>query len=209
MNSPDSSDDQKGTSSSKSRYSPKELADLSIFEQHVASGEIKFHSRGSAPEPELPGSNRKPRFGTVFRSNPGLLIILVDILLVILVLTLVFPFIRPGSDVDNFAGYSFSLHGYVNEGSVYTSLMSQPNPSEIAEGSSAKGAFQIEFRILESDTRVQTELVPFTVEDALDTRILRKEIELPEDMQDTSAVRIRTTISVGEESVILEKKMRQ
>ncbi|MDZ7795148.1 MAG: hypothetical protein U5P10_16100 [Spirochaetia bacterium] len=208
MNSPDSSEPQNG-SSSESQYSAKELADQSIFEQHVASGEIKFHSRGSAPEPELPGASRKPRFGTVFRSNPGLLIILVDILLVILVLTLVFPFIRPGSSVDNFGGYSFSLHGYLNEGAVYTSLMLQPNPSEIEAGSSAKGAFQIEFRILESDTRIQTELVPFTEEETLDTRILRKKIELPHELQGTPAVRIRTTISLGEESVTLEKKMRQ
>lgn len=209
MNSPDGSEDQKASPSSKSRFSAKELADQSVFEQHVASGEIKFHSRGNAPEPELPGSSRKLRFGTVFRSNPGLLIILVDILLVLLVLTLVFPFIRPGSDVDNFKGYSFSLHGYLNEGAVYTSLMSQPNPSEIAAGSSAKGTFQIEFRILESDTRVQTELAPFTEQETLDTRILREQIELPEDMQDASAVRVRTTISLNEESVTLEKKMRQ
>ncbi|HKK65294.1 MAG TPA: hypothetical protein VJ967_05505 [Clostridia bacterium] len=208
MNSPDSSEPQNG-SSSESRYSAKELADQSIFEQHVASGEIKFHSRGSAPEPELPGPKRKPRFGTVFRSNPGLLIILVDILLVILVLTLVFPFIRPGSSVENFGGYSFSLHGYLNEGAVYTSLLLQPNPSEITVGNSAKGAFQIEFRILESDTRVQTELVPFTEEETLDTRILRKKIELPNELQDNSAVRLRTTISLGKESVTLEKKMRQ
>ena len=209
MNSPDSADPQKDTPSPKSRYSAKELADQSVFEQHVASGEIKFHSRGSAPEPELPGASRKPRFGTVFRSNPGLLIILVDILLVILVLTLVFPFIRPGSEVDNFAGYSFSLHGYLNEGAAYTSLMLQPNPSEIAEGGLAKEPFQIEFRILESDTRVQTEFVPFTEGETLDSRILRKKIELPEDMQGTSAVRMRTTIKLGEERVTLEKKMRQ
>ncbi len=208
MNSPDSGDPQKG-SSSESRYSAKELADQSVFEQHVASGEIKFHSRGSAPEPELPGSSRKQRFGTVFRSNPGLLIILVDILLVILVLTLVFPFIRPGSDVNNFGGYSFSLHGYLNEGAVYTSLMLQPNPSEIAVGNLAKEVFQIEFRILESDTRVQAEFAPFTEGETLDTQILRKKIELPEDMQGTSAVKLRSTISLGEESVTLEKKMRR
>ena len=209
MNPPDSADPQKGSPSSEPRYSAKELADQSVFEQHVASGEIKFHSRGSAPEPELSGASRKPRFGTVFRSNPGLLIILVDILLVILVLTLVFPFIRPGSEVDNFAGYSFSLHGYLNEGAAYTSLMLQPNPSEIAEGGLAKEPFQIEFRILESDTRVQTEFVPFTEGETLDSRILRKKIELPEDMQGTSAVRMRTTIKLGEERVTLEKKMRQ
>ncbi|MCF7913632.1 MAG: hypothetical protein K9L66_00540 [Spirochaetaceae bacterium] len=209
MNSPDHADPQKGPPSTESRYSAKELADQSVFDQHVASGEIKFHSRGSAPEPELPGASRKPRFGTVFRSNPGLLIILVDILLVILVLTLVFPFIRPGSEVDNFEGYSFSLHGYLNAGAVYTSLMLQPNPSEIAEGGLAKEPFQIEFRILESDTRVQTEFVPFTEGETLDSRILRKKIELPEDMQEASAVRIRAAIKLGEESVTLEKKMRQ
>jgi len=209
MNPPDSADPQKGSPSSEPRYSAKELADQSVFEQHVASGEIKFHSRGSAPEPELTGASRKPRFGTVFRSNPGLLIILVDILLVILVLTLVFPFIRPGSEVDNFAGYSFSLHGYLNEGAAYTSLMLQPNPSEIAEGGLAKEPFQIEFRILESDTQIQTEFVPFMEGEALDSRILRRIIELPEDMEETSAVRVRATIKLGEERVTLEKKMRQ
>ncbi len=191
------------------KESDRGLSDQRIFEQKVASGEIKYHSREDSPKPQSEGPNRKLRFGGVFRKNPTLLIILVDIILVLLVLTLVFPLIRPGAEKENFLGYSLSLHGYLYEGNVVVSVVMQPNPSYLIENGVPKQAFEIEFRILETDTRVQTQFVPVQGEAQIDTHLVRQQVPLPEQNESLDDVRVRATIEYGEERVILEKKLRQ
>lgn len=184
----------------------KELDDQGEFQKRIASGEIKYHSRDTAPEADKTAPRHKIRFGGVFRSNPTLLIVLVDIILVLLILLIVFPLIRPDSGVDNFEGYALSLHGYLNAGAVHVSLVVQPNPTKIAE---TGGPLEIEFRVLESDTRVQAAFATADAANRLDTRIVRERIELPPEYKTDEAVSVRATVSSGEERVTLEKKMRQ
>lgn len=198
-----------GGTSKEAGERDSELSDQRIFEQRVASGEIKFHSRTEKPEPEPREGRRKVRFGAVFRNNPTLLIVLVDIIVVLLVLTLVFPLIRPKAEDENFLGYSLSLHGYLHEGKVHTGLVVQPDPSYLAAHEYQEEAFQIEFRILETDTRVHEEFQPAHEGGEYSTSIIRKIIPLPEARVDLSNVRLRVTIDAGEESTTLEKKMRQ
>ncbi|GEM_PF-2431969 len=203
----DSGDAGEGSKAAEGMVS--ELSDQRIFEQRVASGEIQFHSRSGKPEPEPQEGRRKVRFGGVFRNNPTLLIVLVDILVVLLVLTLVFPLIRPGAEDENFLGYSLSLHGYLHEGKVHAGLVVQPNPSYLAENGYPEEAFQIEFRILETDTRVNEEFLPAQEGGEYRSSIVRKIIPLPEEQLDLTDVRLRVTLGSDEESTTLEKKMRQ
>ena len=183
-----------------------ELEEEGEFQKRIASGEIKYHSRDTVPEPDKSAPRNKLRFGGVFKSNPTLLIILVDIILVLLILLIVFPLIRPDSEVDDFEGYAFSLHGYLHEGAVHVSLVVQPNPTKIAETGEP---LEIEFRVLESDTRIKTTFDTTDPVSRRDTQIVRERIELPPEYVDDEAVSVRASINDGEERVTLEKKMRQ
>src|SRR6056297_1500752 len=93
----------------RNRMSPIEkqhdLGNESDFQNRVTSGEIKYHSRDSAPEPVTDPQTRKLHVGGAFKNNPTLLIILLDIMLVLVILLIVFPLIRPNSEADNFMGY--------------------------------------------------------------------------------------------------------
>ncbi len=184
-----------------------QLDDQHEFQKRVASGEIRYHSRDTAPQPDKDAPRRKISFGGVFKKNPTLLIILLDIILVLVILVIVFPLIRPDSEVENFLGYEISLHGYLLEEAVQVSLVLQPLPSRL---DSSGGELQIEFRVLESDSRVQTSFTPLSShEGRLDTKIVREQIELPGEYATAEELRVRATVSGGEERVTLEKKMRQ
>lgn len=184
-----------------------ELEDQQEFQQRVAAGEIRYHSRDTAPQPDKEAPRRKISFGGVFKKNPTLLIILFDIILLLVILVIVFPLIRPDNEVESFMGYDISLHGFLLESEVQVSLVLQPNPSKMDESAEA---LQIEFRVLESDDRVRTALAPVTREGArLDTRIVRERIELPAEYQGVENISVRAIIHGGQESVTLEKKMRQ
>ncbi|MFW5712001.1 MAG: hypothetical protein ACOCZA_08625 [Spirochaetota bacterium] len=184
-----------------------EFDDQNEFQKRVVSGEIKYHSRDAAPEPESEAPRRKLRFGGVFKNNPTLLIILLDIVLVLVILVIVFPLIRPDSEVDNFLGYEISLHGYLNQGEVQVSLVMQPNPSRLM---TTAEELQIEFRVLESNSSVQTSITTAAAgAKSLETRIVRERIVLPNEYETAEEVSIRATISGSEERLTLEKKMRQ
>ncbi|MFW6208218.1 MAG: hypothetical protein ACOC2R_04935 [Spirochaetota bacterium] len=184
-----------------------EFDDQNEFQKRVVSGEIKYHSRDAAPEPESEAPRRKLRFGGVFKNNPTLLIILLDIVLVLVILVIVFPLIRPDSEVDNFLGYEISLHGYLNQGEVQVSLVMQPNPSRLM---TTAEELQIEFRVLESNSSVRTSITTAAAgAKSLETRIVRERIVLPNEYETAEEVSIRATISGSEERLTLEKKMRQ
>ncbi len=184
-----------------------ELDDSNEFQKRVASGEIRYHSRDAAPEPEREPPQRRLRVGGVFKKNPTLLIILLDIVLVLVILVIVFPLIRPDSEVDNFLGYEISLHGYLNEGEVQVSLVMQPNPSKL-EASTEN--LQIEFRVLESNSTVQTSIATAAAgSENLETRIVRERIVLPNDYGTAEELSVRATLSGSKERLTLEKKMRQ
>ncbi len=183
-----------------------DIDDQGEFQKRIASGEIKYHSRDAAPAADRAAPRHKVRFGGAFKNNPTLLIILVDIILVLLILLIVFPLIRPDSELDDFEGYAFSLHGYLHERAVHVSLVVQPNPPKSAETGEP---LEIEFRVLESDTRVQFSFDTAGGENRRDTRIVRERIELPPEYETNAAVSVRATIIAGEERVTLEKKMRQ
>ena len=156
-----------------------EFDDQNEFQKRVASGEIRYHSRDAAPEPEREAPQRKLRFGGVFKNNPTLLIILLDIVLVLVILVIVFPLIRPDSEVDNFMGYEISLHGYLNQGEVQVSLVMQPNPSKL-EASAEE--LQIEFRVIKSNSGINTSIATAAAgADGLETRIVRERIVLPNE----------------------------
>ncbi len=184
-----------------------EFDDQNEFQKRVASGEIRYHSRDAAPEPGREAPQRRLRFGGVFKNNPTLLIILFDIVLVLVILVIVFPLIRPDSEVDNFLGYEISLHGYLNRGEVQVSLVLQPNPSMLM---ATAEELQIEFRVLESNSSVQTSIATVAAgAESLETRIVRERIVLPNEYKTAEEVSIRATLSGSEERLTLEKKMRQ
>ena len=93
--------------------------------EKAVPGELRYHSRNEPPEPREQKRGFRNR-GGVFKSNPTLLLIVIDIFVIILVLVFLLPFLRPGASEDDFFGFSFSLHGYLYRNTAHMSVIIQP-----------------------------------------------------------------------------------
>jgi len=174
--------------------------------EQIIPGELHYYSRSEPPRPEEQRGRNKGR-GGVFRNNPSLLIILIDIIVVVLVLVFLLPFIRPGSSEDDFKGYSFSLHGYVHEGKAYTSIIVQSaGVRESVDRPEQKktDTFVIQVRVLDTDREDTFYFKPG--ETAENTLVYRSSFAIPAD-NDENSVRVRCTVVLGDKALTLEKKL--
>jgi hypothetical protein len=185
-------------------------------------GEMHYHSRSEAPHPEERKRGLKKRSG-IFRNNPSLLLILIDIIVVVLVLVFLLPFLRPDSSNDDFQGYSFSMHGYLYRQTAHVSVIIQrAGPTEEA-GSAGSGApdantvgpgeagtagndFVIQIRALNTGTE-ETHYFRPGLETA-ETAVVRSVFDIGNEI-DEDGITIRCEIFRNGESITLEKKLKE
>lgn len=182
--------------------------------------ELHFHSRETPPEPEDYRTGAKKR-GGVFKNNPSLILILVDIVVVLLVLIILLPLLRYDSRVEDFSGYDFSLHGYLDGKVACLSVTAQPDfapvgPAEIddpaesaapvgpAEGGNAAPSGEMEkysliLSVLDTDLQEEMELS----RDGR-ARILRAQFTVPETAW-KEKIYFQCRISLGEKTVTLQR----
>ncbi len=165
-------------------------------------GEMHYHSRTDAPRPQEAKRGLKKRSG-IFRNNPSLLLILIDIIVVVLVLVFLLPFLRPDSSEDNFQGYSFSMHGYLYEQTAHVSVIIQSaGPAE--EDRSSGNAFIIQLRAVDTDREETHYFRP--EQDSGDTAVVRSVFDIGSEI-DENGIRIRCEIFRNGQSITLEKKL--
>jgi len=166
--------------------------------------ELHFHSREEAPSPD-DYSRKKNRKRGIFKNNPSLLIILVDIVVVVLVMLFLIPFLRHDSRVDDFHGYDFSLHGYLHNGMAYASVTAQPeySPSELSKspGGEELPGFIVTLKI--RDTELEEEL---ELKKTGEPNILRAQFQLPGTMDDKD-IYIWAEVAHKGDSVTLQRKL--
>jgi hypothetical protein len=176
--------------------------------REILPEELHYHSRSEPPSPEENARRRKEGRKGVFRSNPSLLIILIDIGVVVLVILFLLPFLQPKGSVEDFHGYSFALHGYAHSAQATVSVVIQPAgavPSADSDG--AKAGFVLQMRILKADSGEA--VLKFAPKDLSDEPlVLRHEFAIPPEMRDNKVV-VRCDIFHGSDSVVLEKKLVQ
>lgn len=169
--------------------------------------ELHFHSRETPPEPEDYRTGTGKR-GGVFKNNPSLILILIDIVVVLLVLIILLPLLRYDSRVEDFSGYDFSLHGYLDGTVIYLSVTAQPDfaPVESAEGGSASPSGEMEkYKLILSihgtDLKEEVEL-------SRDGRaqILRARFALPETAL-KEKIHLQCRIILGDKSVTLQRTL--
>lgn len=173
-------------------------------------GEMHYHSRSEAPRPEERKRGLKRRSG-IFKNNPSLLLILIDIIVVVLVLVFLLPFLRPASSNDDFQGYSFSMHGYLYKQTAHVSVIIQPaGPTELA-GTAGSGApdgndFVIQIRALDTGTEETHYFRPGP--EASETAVVRSVFDIGNEI-DENGIRFRCEIFRNGESITLEKKLKE
>lgn len=181
-----------------------------------------YHGRGVSEE--FAGGSGAARskgglFG-VFRNNPSLMIILVDIMVIVLVLTLVLPFIRRKSSVDNFAAHDLSLHGFVYGEKATVSLIITSVPgdsvSTVSEGAAKEAAgkegaakeelsplFSIRFILLDKEGEPAVERkVEARPPELGKSRVVRVELDNP-----GASKKVRVEVRYEGEDVSLQKEL--
>jgi len=176
-------------------------------EQAVPGG-LHYHSRSGPPDPHEYQKSGKIRIGGIFRNNPSLLLILVDIIVVLLVMMFLLPFLRPGASKDNFFGYAFSLHGYIYGDTASVSLIIQ-NTGKPSRGwknpeTDKEGTFIVNIRVADTDLEETQYFRPGEEKD--DTVVLRSKFEMNGKIFD-NGIRIKCKIFQGGKTVTLEKKL--
>lgn len=170
--------------------------------REVLPEELHYHSREAPPEPDeyRKGSGRR---GGVFKNNPSLILILVDIVVVVLVLIILLPLLRYDSRAEDFEGYDFSLHGYIDGQTAYLSVTAQPVSAPLAAECETSCENQEKYRlkiaVLDTDLEEELELC----RDG-QARILRTSFPVP-GLGKEKKLYIRCVISLGERSVTLER----
>lgn len=176
---------------------------------HGDGGALHYHGRGVNETYDSDfGShkNKKRRGGLfgVFRNNPSLMIILVDIIVILLVLTIVIPFIGKKSSEENFDGYELSLHGFMYENTVTLSLVVTALPGEESspegEGEALSVHFSLKTESGEELSRDTLEVVPPVTGES---KIVR--LELPAEGSEEVEY-ISAEIQRGDESISLQKR---
>lgn len=186
-----------------------------------AEGPRIYHGRrnpeedsGGAESGGSRGRDRSP-FGGIFKGNPMLLIVLVDILLIFLVAGILYPILSPGSGTADIAGYSFSLNGYREGGWAYVNVTvertGESSEAAAAEGKGKKDGrdpaeeggeelpqIAIAFSIPETGTRSRHVIVPPR---RGDPRIVRGRLAAE------GAGRVRAEIRFAGEKAVLEKDL--
>ena len=181
-------------------------------------GEMHYHSRSEPPRPQEPKRGLKRKSG-IFRNNPSLLLILIDIIVVVLVLVFLLPFLQPGSSKDDFQGYSFSMHGYLYEQTAHVSVIIQSaGPQQAVNGSTdesaagpeeagaAGNAFVIQLRVLDTDKEETLYFRPGG--EAGETAVVRSVFDIGSEI-DENGIRIRVEIFRDGRSITLEKKLKE
>jgi hypothetical protein len=185
-------------------------------------GPFVYHGRGLPQEEEAAGKRRGGLFGGIFRGNPILLMVMADIVIIVLIGGFLYPFLRARQDAASIAGYSFTLHAYLEEGSIYANVVVERSDAPPAEGEgeeplkstesggdSGKQAAEqsaelpemvVIFRIPETGVRSRHGILPPR---AGDPRIVRSRIEAGK------AQEVRAEIRFAGETVELQKALEQ
>lgn len=169
-------------------------------------GELHYHSRPGPPPPGGAGEEHKVKRIGIFKKNPSLMLILIDIIVVVLVLIFLLPILRPKTSVNDFFGYSFSLHGFLHENQANVSMVIQPEGPgpEAASASISDGSFVLSFRILDTDISEDVIVREARISDG--PLVLRKKFVIPEKIYENE-VYIRCTVTRTGDSVRLQKKL--
>lgn len=168
--------------------------------------ELRYHSRSGPPKPR----DRKKGFKRgkgIFRSNPSLLMILIDIFVIVIVIVFLLPILRPASSEDDFFGFSFSLHGYLHRTTANVSMIIQAADPVAAAGKSATGdqaVFVLQLHVPGTD---KAETLYFDPQQKTeDPFVLRAEFEIEEEIGD-NGIRIRCDIFRGGNKATIEKRL--
>ena len=167
--------------------------------------ELHYHGRGLSVKGLAEGKKRRKRsFFAVFRSNPSLSIVLVDIIVIVLVLLMIIPFVRKKSEVRDFMGYELSLHGFVYEGSATVSLVCTALPGERIEQNAESAGVKIRFIVENEEAVEKEEVLEAKLPKIGETTVLRSELSLDEGEK---AERLRAVLTIGGKELSLQKSL--
>jgi len=171
--------------------------------QEYRSDQLHFHSRDGAPSPE--DRAKKKRVG-IFKQNPSLMLILIDIIVIVLVILFLIPALRPDTRVRDFHGYSFSLHGFRNGDEISLSLVIQANgsaPIQNRDGTAAE-YFELEFSIHDGELSARERVSLDRI--AKEPLVVRKKFVIPQEIYENSIVS-RCVVSYGQDKARLQKSV--
>ncbi len=172
---------------------------------HGDTSTITYHGRGIEEEEDSRSSRTKGGLLGVFRNNPSLMIVLLDILFIILVLSLVLPFIGRKSESGNFTGLEVSLHGYLFQDVATVSLVVTSLPGAVEEGRKADAELKLRFSLPgdgeEPYAEKELSIVPPPVGESL---VVREELSLSEGVE---AGEVRADLRREGEKLSLEKEL--
>lgn len=167
--------------------------------------ELRYHSRSGPPEQRDRKKGLKRGRG-IFRSNPSLLMILIDIFVIVIVIVFLLPVLRPDSSEDDFFGYSFSLHGYLHRDIVNVSVIIQTAvPAAVADKTADnQPVFVLQLYVPGTDLAETVNFDP--QQETGDPFVLRTVFEIDDEIDD-NGIRIRCDIFRGSDKVTIEKRL--
>ncbi len=133
--------------------------------------------------------------GGPFRRNKTLLITLLDISIIVLIITVVLPFVRKSYEVPDLNGYKVKLTNYCMEEDIYLNLLITNKAKDKAEGALLT---DIEFRMENSDRSIYiNDLLPLPGES------LTYRTSFKDDGSETASAKV----SIKGDSIILNVKL--